>query len=187
MQAILELFSAIAPVPEGLADFLLENLQSRTYRKRDYLQKKDRRCDHIWFLETGLVGCFYEKSDKTLCAWFMKEGDIVTSVPAFYKRIPAAESIQALDDTSTLYLTHEQLQECYRLFPAFNLHGRVFTERYYVLAEERMRAFHYQTPVEKYRYLLDHFPELILRVSNTNLASFMGITLETLSRVKGRL
>jgi len=187
MQQILTLFDTIAPVPEGLADYLQEHLQTRTFAKKEFLQRKGRYCNQIWFLETGIVGCFYEKSDKTLCAWFMKEGDLITSVPAFYQRIPAAESIRALDETSTYSLTYEQLQRCYTLFPGFNLHGRVLTEKYYVLAEERMRAFHYQRPLEKYRYLMEHFPELILRVSNTHLASYMGITLETLSRVKGRL
>lgn len=108
----------------------------------------------------------------------MKENDLINSVPAFYQRIPVAESIRALDQTSTYSLTQEQLQRCYTLFPSFNLHGRVLTEKYYVLSEERMRAFHYQTC---------YLRELILRVSNTHLASYMGITLETLSRVKGRL
>jgi hypothetical protein len=49
-----------------------------------------------------------------------------------------------------------------------------------------MRAFHNQPPAEKYKYLLNHFPELVQKVSNAHLAGFIGVSQETLSRVKSR-
>jgi len=186
MQKVLDLLNAIHPLSTDLSLHISYILKAKTFLKREFLLRDQNVCRHIWFLESGLVGCFYEKSDKTLCAWFMKEHDVVISVASFFMQKQSYESIVALDNTLTHYITFEELEWIYRHYPEFNYHGRVLVQQYYVRAEERMRAFHNQTPEEKYRYVMEHFPELIMRVSNRYLASFIGVREETLSRVKER-
>lgn len=72
-------------------------------------------------------------------------------------------------------------------FPEFNVHTRELVLRHYLATQEIITAFHDRRPLERYRWLLQHAPELILRVSHTHIASYMGIRLESLSRVKSRL
>ncbi|HEX8333454.1 MAG TPA: Crp/Fnr family transcriptional regulator, partial [Segetibacter sp.] len=96
------------------------------------------------------------------------------------------ESIQALEDCIVYYISYEELQFVYRNFPEFNYIGRVLLERYYMLSEQRLYSLRMQRSQERYDYLLEHFPELILRVPAKFLASYLGITEVTMSKIKAR-
>jgi len=187
MERVIQSLNAIRIMSPELIDHLQSILKQEKFLKREYLLREDQTCNKIRFITEGIVGCFYEKSDKTLCAWFMTEGDVVVSVASFFLQKPSYEDIIALDNTEVLYITHEQLENIYERFPEFNYHGRVLLQKYYIMAEERMRAFHNQSPEEKFKYIMKNYPDLFLRVSNQHLARYMGITDETLSRLKVKI
>ena len=187
MEKMMAALQALAPLSEGLTEQLCRIVSSRRYLKRETLLRASRICPAIWYIEKGLVGHFYEKSGRTLCSGFLLENNFVLPIVSFFPQRPSAESIVALEDTHTHLITHEQLLALLARYPEFNLPIRLLVQHSYQAAAERLQAFHHQTPVEKYRYLIMHRPELILRVSNTHLASYMGMTIETLSRIKGRI
>ena len=64
-------------------------------------------------------------------------------------------------------------------YPEFNAHTRELVLRHYLSLQERLHAFHHRPPLEKYKWMLQHAPDLVLRVSHTHLASYMGMSLET--------
>jgi len=187
MEQAIATLDRIHPLPAVLSNHLRTLLKKKTYLKREHLLHEGQTCKNIWFIEKGIVGCFYEKSDKMLCSWFMKELDVVTSVTSFFQQFPSPEDIIALDDTMTWTITYAQLEQVYAGFPEFNYHGRVLTQHYYILAELRMRAFHNQPPLVKYQYLLEHFPEIPQRVSVKDMAKFIGMHPDVLSRVRGKI
>ena len=115
----------------------------------------------------------------------MKEGDVIVSVKSFFKQTASEECIQALDDCLIYYITYSELQFIYRNFPEFNFVGRVLTERYYTLSEQRLYALRMQRSHDRYAYLMEHHAELIQRVPSKFLASYLGITEVTLSNIKG--
>lgn len=185
-QAIAQLEKIALLSPELKAHFHTI-LKNKKFLKREHLLREGDVCRNIWFIESGIVGCFYEKSDKLLCSWFMKEGDITTSVTSFFHQQIAVEDIVALDDVVAWYITFEELEHIYRKFPAFNLHGRILLTEYYILAEKRMQAFNGMPPIEKYKYLVDHQPEIIQRVAVKDMARYIGIGPDTLSRLRGKV
>ncbi len=83
-------------------------------------------------------------------------------------------------------MDYDELQYIYRHFPEFNFIGRVLTEKYYCQSEQRLFSLRMQRSQEKYDYLIAHHPDLILRVPAKYIASYLGITEVTLSRIKGR-
>ena len=106
---------------------------------------------------------------------------------AFFLQVKSHESIQAIEDTTVLYIDYPELQDIYHRFPEFNFTGRVLTEKYYTLSEQRLKSLRLQRAHDRYGYLLEDHPELIQRVPSKYIASYLGITLETLSRIRARM
>jgi len=119
-------------------------------------------------------------------SWFMKEWDVIVSIESFFQQKESYESIQALEDCSLLCIDYSELQHIYRNFPEFNFIGRVVTEKYYVLRAQQLYGLRMQTSQERYEWLLENFPDLFLSVPSKYLASYLGITEVTLSKIKGR-
>jgi CRP/FNR family transcriptional regulator, anaerobic regulatory protein len=63
----------------------------------------------IWFIEKGMLRCFYMLEDKEVSSWFMKEGDVTVSVESFFRQTISYESIQALEDSTVHYITFHTL------------------------------------------------------------------------------
>lgn len=183
---ILSILTQIHPVSQELQNAIASNIKSKSFKRKEFLLKAGQVCQNMWFIESGLVRCFYDKDDKEVCSWFMKEGDFIISVQSFFNQQASYETVQALEDTVVHYITYQQLHELYLSFPEFNIHGRVLTQRYYALCEDRLYAIRMHTAAERYAYLLQNYQELIKRVTNTDIASYLGITLPTLSRLKSK-
>lgn len=185
MEELLQYLNSIHQLPDELINYLGTNLKSKTLGKKDFLLKKGHVSKDVCFIGKGLLRCFYMIEDKDVSSWFMKEGDVIFSVESFFKQKPSYESIQALEDTLVYYITYDELQFIYRSFPEFNFVGRVLTERYYTLSEQRLYSMRMQKSQDRYLYLLEHHSELVLRVPSKFLASYLGITEVTLSNIKG--
>lgn len=186
MDSLFTLLCSIHPLPEALVTHLTQTLKCKTVFKKQYLLKAGHVSRQICFIEKGLLRCFYEQGETEVCSWFMKEGDVIVSVESFFKQTASYESIQALEDTVVHYINYDELQFIYKNFPEFNYIGRVLTENYYTLSEQRLYSLRMQRSHERYEHLLQYFPELILRVPAKYLASYLGITEVTLSKIKAR-
>jgi len=117
----------------------------------------------------------------------MKEGEVIISVESFYKQQTSYESIQALEDCQLYYIDHSELQHIYRYYPEFNFVGRVLTEKYYMLSEQRLYTLRGQKASERYVYLRDNHPEIIQRVPSKYIASYLSASEETISRIRSKI
>jgi CRP/FNR family transcriptional regulator, anaerobic regulatory protein len=184
MQALLENLKAIHPISSALEKHLAKTLQYKAFKKDHYLLKAGVVSSHIYFIASGLVRSFYEKEEAEINSWFFAEGDIIISVQSFYTREAGSEYLQALEPTETWYVSYDELQFIYHNYPEFNFIARVLTEKYYALSEQRLFAMRKQSAVERYNHLLQNSPQLVQRVSSKYLASYLGVSAETLSRIK---
>ena len=186
MDRLLMLFNSIVPVSEPLRAQLSETLKTLVCPKKHYILKEGQISSHIYFIERGFVRSFYSKDGKEITCWFMKENDIIISVNSFYKRTPSYESIQSLEECVLHYIHYQELQHLYKEFVEFNIIGRILTENYYILSEERLFSMRKQSAEDRFRHLLQNHPEVIQRARLTDIASYLGISLETLSRIRGK-
>lgn len=184
MDRLLYFLNNVFPLSADLVQHLQKILRHRAIAKRDYILKAGHICRDICFVESGLLRCYYLKDDAEVCSWFMKEGDVIISVESFFSQRESYENIQAIEDCELWCIEYNQLQYIYRHFPEFNFIGRVLTERYYVQSEQRLYAMRMMRAQERYDYLLAHHPEIILRVPTQDIASYLGIRRETLTRLK---
>ncbi|SDC32594.1 Crp/Fnr family transcriptional regulator [Niabella drilacis] len=176
--------NAVHPLSDELTVHLRDNLVTRELLKKDYLLKRGQVCEYIYFVERGLLRCFYEKNDEQITSWFMKEEDVIIAVNSFFNQSPSEENIVALEHTLLHGIHFEQLQEIYSRFIEFNIVGRILTTRYYILSEERLYFMRRERARDRYLYLLGTQPDLLQRVPLKYIASYLGINLETLSRIR---
>lgn len=186
MEAFITYLQAICPVSNELKNYIRSTLKERRIGKKDFILKAGRVGRHISFIEKGLVRCFYMKEDTDVSIWFMKEGDVFVSVASFFDQRPGIENIQALEDTVMYSMTYEELQVMYHTFPEANFLGRVLTEKYYKLSEERLTSLRMQKAPKRYQFIIDNYPELIQRVPSKYIASYLGITEVMLSNIRGK-
>jgi len=184
MKLLLDYLNSIYAMSPALIEHLGNVLKYTEVSKKDYLLKAGRICENVWFIEKGLARCFYTKDDEDISSWFMKEGDVIFSVKSFYKQEPSYESIQMLEDSSLFYITYKELQYIYNNFLEFNYIRGVLTEKYYMLSDERTFSMRMQKAHERYIYLTHHHEDLTQRVPAKYLASYLGISEETLSRIR---
>lgn len=186
MEEIFAYLNTIHPIQLETKDYLQQNLKALEVLKRTFILKQGHICRYIYFVNSGLLRCFYLRDGKEICSWFMKEGDVIISVESFFNQKESKENIQALEDSSLFFISYDELQFAYENFPDFNSIGRILTEKYYQLCEQRLYSLRMQKAHEKYQFLMRHFPQLVQRVPIKDIASYLGITLETLSRIRAQ-
>lgn len=102
---------------------------------------------------------------------------------SFFDRVRSDEFIQALEDLTAYYISYDELEALYRDLPEFNIVARKLITAYYVRSEERNYLLLRQSAQEKIAYFQEHFGHLVSRVPRKDIASYLGVTLETLSRL----
>ena len=185
MERLLQFLQSVHPMSPELIEYLAGAIQMKELCKKEILLKAGHICRNIYFIEKGLLRCFYIKGNNEVCSWFMKEMDVIVSIESFYLRTTSYESIQALEDCVLYYISYEDLYHMYRTYPEFNWTGRELTQNYYILWAKQLYGIRMQQAPERYLWLLENHPDLILRVAAKYLASWLGITEVMLSKIKG--
>jgi CRP/FNR family transcriptional regulator, anaerobic regulatory protein len=184
MKALLHYLNTIHPLSPELEEHLCGILRRKDAAKKELLLRAGHVCRNLWFVEQGLVRCYYIRNGQQVCSWFMKEGDVIASVESFFQQTPSYEYIEALEDCVLYYVEHEALEAAYHRFPDLNFVGRVLVQKYYVLSEQRLYAMRLMRAQERYDYLLTHHDDLIQRVSDKHMASYLGISDVHYSNIK---
>ncbi len=186
METLLQLISNLFPITEQFATELTSSLVTQCMRKATVLLKPGQQSDHIYFIETGLIRGYYIKDGRDITTGFMKEGDFAVSPASFFGRQLSYEYLELIEDSKLYGLAFASLEGLYARFPAFNRVGRVLVEQYYVRSELRAHQIRANTAKERYLSFLNDYRSIAHRISNSQTASFIGLTPETLSRVKSR-
>jgi len=186
MEELLIFLNSIHPLNPVTRDYLVEKLKWIEVPKKNFILKQGHICFNIYFINRGLLRCFYTIEGKEISSWFMREGDVIISVESFFNQTASKENIQALEECLLFYISYDELQYAYRSFPDFNTIGRILTQKYYQLSEQRLYSLRMQRAHDKYLFLLNYFPQIIQRVPLKYVASYLGITEETLSRIRAQ-
>ncbi|MBN8788526.1 MAG: Crp/Fnr family transcriptional regulator [Terrimonas sp.] len=186
MDDLFRMLESIHPMTDALKQHLYGVLKEQLLVKKGFLLEAGHISRRVCYVKEGLLRCYYTIADADVSSWFMKEGDVIFSVESFLLQIPGYESIQALEDTIVYYISYNELQHIYKIYPEFNFIGRVLTEKYYVLSEQRVRTMRMQRAIDRYEHLMANHPDLILRVPAKYLASYLGLTEVTLSKIKAK-
>ena len=155
--------------------------------KNEYLLNEGKICRHLYFVQQGALRGYYTLDGKEITHWFGFEKDFVTSFHSFITQEPAVENIQLLEGSVLWVISKETLSELFNRYHEIERLVRIAYEKYYIRLEERFVNAHFKTATERYENLLQQTPHLLERVPLGYIASYLGISQETLSRIRGKL
>ena len=183
-KSLLTTLNNVSILSVGLKERIETFLVEENFKRKSILLKAGQVAQRIYFIRKGFVRAFYYRESKQLTSWFMGEGEIIVSVFSFFSRKPSFESIEVLEDSVVQSINWDQLQSLYREYPEFNLTGRLITEQYYIRSEERTINLQTLSAKKRYEKLLLDYPGILQRASLGQIASFLSISQETLSRIR---
>jgi CRP-like cAMP-binding protein len=140
----------------------------------------------LYFLQQGALRGYYNLDGKAITYWFAFEDDFVTSFHSFITQQPAVENIQLLEGSILWAISKDKLNRLLNQHHELEKLLRTAYEKYYIRLEERFVNAQFKTAAERYEQLLQQTPHIIERVPLGAIASYLGITQETLSRIRNR-
>ncbi|WP_224998744.1 Crp/Fnr family transcriptional regulator [Cesiribacter sp. SM1] len=155
-----------------------------TFKKQDFLFHKGARVNYAYFVASGLLMLVHnDESGKQHIVSFAMEDWWETDFLAFYTQTKATMSLQCLEDTTVFCILLEDYQELCARLPKMNHFFLVKSNFGHIGSQQRILSFLTSNAKERYEQLLQRYPSLIQRVPKTLLASYLGVSRETLSRL----
>lgn len=183
---ILELIKYIYPALNGN---ILEKLSRHTrllnLPKGTQLFSEGKRHSYFYFITKGTVKAYYLKDGKEVCLWFAAENDIVGNISA-HRGKPSSETIELLEDTELISFHIEEINELAKNSLDISHFIIEILYEHIIYLEKRINDLQFVSSSERYERLLEQFPEILQRVSLTDIASYLGVSRETLSRIRGQ-
>lgn len=186
MEAFFKEISKFASLGETAKEALSGILVPFHFAKGQIVLKPHSVCNHVYFVESGLLRTFYEKEGKDVSDWLSPENTFSCSILSFINRIPDRRGIEALEDTAAWGIQYHQLNGLYDAYHDIERLGRMLYGWGVTLVQQRFDALHFSTALERYRTLMDTSPSLIRRTPLHMIASYLGVTQETLSRIRSQ-
>jgi CRP-like cAMP-binding protein len=179
--------SELADIPDVEWHWFAARLRTCRYDVRQHLIREGQPAPTIHFIVSGLVRLYYNHDGRELVRGFDYESRFVSAYESVISGEPASFSVQALEQTHTVAFTGDMLRAAYGRHPCWDRIGRRVLEEEWLRQADRARRFRVHSPEEHYALLIERRSPLIDRVPLNQLASFLGIAPETLSRIRARL
>lgn len=157
-------------------------------KKNDFFVKKGQVCKEIAFVNKGLLRTFYtntKSEEVTYC--FCSEHFFTTSFQSFITQKPSKLTIHAMEETELITINYEDLQMLYAKSAAWQELGRKVAEKEYLQMAAYAAVLNNESAKEKYMRLLNEQPQIALKASVEHIASYLGVTRRTLSRIRKEL
>ncbi|WNJ17019.1 Crp/Fnr family transcriptional regulator [Pontibacter sp. G13] len=182
---IQEYIIQLTPIPTAKAEMLA------TYFKRESLPKGTRIIEEgktstkSYFLERGIVRCYLiDRNGEEITTRFYSAPDFLNDYQSFFKQKPSEEYYETLTDCEAMTIDLETVQYCFHNIPEFREWGRMLLTMNYVHMYQTMVSFHKFSAQERYLELLKAHPEIVREVPLKYIASYLGITKHSLSRIR---
>jgi CRP-like cAMP-binding protein len=173
-------------LPDVVVEAIDTKMQRMELTKKHILLKKGKVCNFLYFIEKGLARNFFEEDNKELTNDIVLEGEILVSFSSFISRKPSLETIELLEDCVLSAIHYDDLQNLYQKFPIMERTGRMIAEHHYNSLATKSYRLKFSNSSERYQYLFDNKIEIVKRVPIGIIASYLGMSIETLSRIRSK-
>jgi CRP-like cAMP-binding protein len=181
---LLNEISQLTHLSEEAANFLNANIQKQNFKKGEEILGFEQNCNYLYFINKGIIRGYYFLDAKEITNWFGQENEFATCFYSFISKKLSVETIQALEDCELILIPYSTLNTLYEKFPETERVGRLVIENYYLRLEERLLSIQFKSAKERYQNLMDSKPSLLKRAALGQIASYLGISQETLSRMR---
>ncbi len=167
--------------PDELKHIQIEHLK---YNKNECLTKMGEVENYYYFIKSGSIKVSYIKEDKEFILDFWFENEIIFSFSSLIERLPSEIELRAISETVAERIHYKQLNELYKTSHAVSEIGRKLTEQIYLHKVKKQISLLTTTAEERYESLVKKSGRLILEMSVKDIASYLGIKSESLSRIR---
>ncbi len=185
---LIAFFENIIPLNSGEKQLINEYFKPRLYRKRQFVLQEGDVCKYFNFVVRGCLR-MYKIDDKGVVhiLQFASENWWINDNDSFHSNLPSELNIDALEDTMVLQINLQDLTYLYKKSRKFNLIFRVLLEKAHTALQRRLLLNISSSAQEKYKSFVKNYPHLLNRLPQTQIAAYLGITPEFLSKVKSEL
>jgi CRP-like cAMP-binding protein len=157
-------------------------------RKNEILLSKGKNSQVSYFVKKGCLRLFYiDEKGKDVTRYIAFENQFATELVSFITNQPAQETIQAVESSELLYITHDDFRHLMKIIPKWKDFYSIYLEKAYVNNSKRLMSFTTLNASERYNQLFKINPNIVKRIPNKIVASYINISQETLSRIKPKI
>lgn len=141
----------------------------------------------LYFINKGLMRLYYTKEGEHITGFIFREHLFASSYESFLQQAPGIQLLETLEDCELLCITRERMDRLYETVPAINVLTRKIAEQRFINSQMILSSFLLDSPEERYRKFMEKNGDLFLRVPHHMIASYLGITPVSLSRIRKRV
>ncbi len=172
-----------AELPDAEMDDVLSRFKKRSVKKNDFLLREGETCKDLIFVQSGCLRLYYSTDEIEVSVWFALKHSSAIEIYSFISETPTNYYLQAIENTEILFLPKTELNKLYIRYPKMQEMMRKFWEDVILHLLERFTALQRDSAEQRYLDLLNK-PELLQTIPQKYLASFIGVTPTSLSRIK---
>lgn len=182
-----ETFERVIQIDDFDWQFITRKFKLVKVAKHTLLTKENEVATSIYFITKGILRIFYLKDDTEITGFIFSEGLFASSYESFLLQTKSNQTLEALEDCVLLSIDYPSLQILYKKVPALQIVARVIAEQRFINGQRILSSHLLDKPEERYRKFTSQYPELIQRVPQHIIASYLGITAVSLSRIRKRI
>jgi len=188
VQQLIAYFNSLVPLKADEGALLAQSVKERVVKRKEFLLQAGQTCHHHTFV---VEGCFrlyaVDAAGKEHNIQFAAENDWIADVGSFYSGKPSKLFIESLEPASVLQIDKEDLINLYKQHPKYVRYFKVIFENKFVELQNRVLQNIGSTAEERYLAFLEQYPNLSNRIPSVQIASYLGITPEFLSKVRRKM
>lgn len=187
MNALTEYLHNQVPLNDEEIEFVENELEIRKYKSGQDLLTQGDVSKEFFFLIKGCVRMFYTVEGDEKSSFFYQENEFVSSYESFTKQQPSKHSFQAVEDLEVIVINQCNARDLLTKFPKFSFLAQQIMEQELSILQEVIANFITLTPEQRYRKIQKESPELLQRIPQYHLATYLGVRPETLSRIRKKM
>lgn len=177
--------NSLTPVTDEEFEKLKTFFMPKKLRKRQFLVQAEEDCKYLAFVEKGILRSYTVDSRGTEhVVQFAFEGWWISDMYGFFTGEPSTFSIDVIENSELLILTYPNMEKMFVEVPKLERFFRILIQNSYVALQRRLAGTLTLSAEERYMKLLDHSPDIATKIPQHMVASYLGVTPETLSRIR---
>ncbi|WP_445732599.1 Crp/Fnr family transcriptional regulator [Mariniflexile sp.] len=182
---ITDYLTTLVPFSHDELNDILSYFEKEYIQKNKELLKEGQVCHTLYFVEQGMGRSYYLKEDgKEITQWFFGEGKFMTSADSFFNQSPSHYYLEILEDSIVYGISYKKLDLLLAKYHKMEKFARLLSIEMLTKIVRKLNAIQFQTARERYDYMISEFPDISHRVPLGYIASYLGMTQETLSRIR---
>ncbi|HLA57116.1 MAG TPA: Crp/Fnr family transcriptional regulator [Puia sp.] len=184
-ESLIQFVRQLLPMPHDRAVQVMDKFYPDKIAKNAFLLKAGKVCNESHFIESGIIRSYtFDLEGNEVTTAFYSKNMFTSDLLSFFKRTASKEYIQAITDCEIWSTTYEDMQDSFHSFPEYREFGRLNIINQYGMLKQRMLSVLQETAEQRYDALMNTDPELLQQVPLKYIASYLGITDTSLSRIR---